>query len=202
MDVATFIWSVAAGLVTSVIWMLVPSVARALVRFRASILMPGADADRMREEWTAALWELKSRRRQIRFAVRLFKDFQKLQTEVEFRATEQTDVESLVEQQVDERTRELRNRLAEQAELQRELEELRLQLKLGFSRQFDDLTLEEIEASLIKKAMERYGNVSLAAKALGLSRSALYRRLERYRPHSTPVFPPATDSDKIGKLPE
>jgi transcriptional regulator of acetoin/glycerol metabolism len=29
--------------------------------------------------------------------------------------------------------------------------------------------------------MARYGNVSHAAKALGLSRSALYRRLERYR---------------------
>jgi transcriptional regulator of acetoin/glycerol metabolism len=29
--------------------------------------------------------------------------------------------------------------------------------------------------------MTRYGNVSEAARALGLSRSALYRRLERYR---------------------
>jgi transcriptional regulator of acetoin/glycerol metabolism len=29
--------------------------------------------------------------------------------------------------------------------------------------------------------MSRYGSVSDAAKALGLSRSALYRRLERYR---------------------
>jgi transcriptional regulator of acetoin/glycerol metabolism len=29
--------------------------------------------------------------------------------------------------------------------------------------------------------MARYDNVTLAARALGLSRSALYRRLERYK---------------------
>ncbi|HXV61951.1 MAG TPA: sigma-54 dependent transcriptional regulator, partial [Vicinamibacteria bacterium] len=46
----------------------------------------------------------------------------------------------------------------------------------------DDLNLEEVERLLIQKALARYnGNVSHAAKALGLSRSALYRRLERYR---------------------
>ncbi|HSR51641.1 MAG TPA: sigma-54 dependent transcriptional regulator [Acidobacteriota bacterium] len=45
-----------------------------------------------------------------------------------------------------------------------------------------DLTLEEAEEHLIKEALERAdGNVSQAAKALGLSRSALYRRLERIR---------------------
>ena len=36
-------------------------------------------------------------------------------------------------------------------------------------------------STLITKALERYaGNVSLAAQALGLSRSALYRRLQRH----------------------
>jgi DNA-binding NtrC family response regulator len=50
----------------------------------------------------------------------------------------------------------------------------------------DDMSLEEIESLFIQKAMARYGNVSHAAKALGLSRSALYRRLERYRPASNP----------------
>jgi DNA-binding NtrC family response regulator len=44
----------------------------------------------------------------------------------------------------------------------------------------DDMSLEEVEAFLIKKALARHGNVSEAARALGLSRSALYRRLERY----------------------
>jgi DNA-binding NtrC family response regulator len=45
----------------------------------------------------------------------------------------------------------------------------------------EDMSLEEVEAFLIKKAMTRFdGNVSQAAKALGLSRSALYRRLQRY----------------------
>jgi len=45
----------------------------------------------------------------------------------------------------------------------------------------EDMSLEEVESFLIRKALSRYsGNVSHAAKALGLSRSALYRRLQRY----------------------
>jgi DNA-binding NtrC family response regulator len=44
----------------------------------------------------------------------------------------------------------------------------------------ESLPLEDVEAVLIRKAVARYGSVSDAAKALGLSRSALYRRLERY----------------------
>ncbi|HET9947585.1 MAG TPA: sigma-54 dependent transcriptional regulator [Longimicrobiales bacterium] len=44
----------------------------------------------------------------------------------------------------------------------------------------EDLTLEEAERVLIERALERHhGNVSRAAEALGLSRSALYRRLQR-----------------------
>jgi DNA-binding NtrC family response regulator len=43
------------------------------------------------------------------------------------------------------------------------------------------LTLDEVERELIRRALKRHdGNVSEAAKALGLSRSALYRRLERH----------------------
>jgi len=43
------------------------------------------------------------------------------------------------------------------------------------------LTLEEMEVSMIKKALEFYeGNLSKVAKSLGLSRAALYRRLEKY----------------------
>jgi DNA-binding NtrC family response regulator len=45
----------------------------------------------------------------------------------------------------------------------------------------EEMPLEGVEKVLIQKAMERYeGNISQAAQALGLSRSALYRRLERY----------------------
>ncbi len=45
----------------------------------------------------------------------------------------------------------------------------------------EDLSLEEVERCLIQKALSRFnGNVSQAAEALGLSRSALYRRLQRY----------------------
>jgi DNA-binding NtrC family response regulator len=45
----------------------------------------------------------------------------------------------------------------------------------------DDLTLEEAEKMLIQQALDRFeGNVSRASDALGLSRSALYRRLQRH----------------------
>jgi len=45
----------------------------------------------------------------------------------------------------------------------------------------EEMSLEEVESFLIQKTLARFGgNVSRAADALGLSRSALYRRLERY----------------------
>jgi len=45
----------------------------------------------------------------------------------------------------------------------------------------DDMSLEAVEAILIRKALTRaFGNVSHAADALGLSRGALYRRMEKY----------------------
>ena len=51
----------------------------------------------------------------------------------------------------------------------------------GGAPPLDDMSLEDVERLLIGKAMERHGgNVSLAASALGLSRSALYRRLQRF----------------------
>ncbi len=49
------------------------------------------------------------------------------------------------------------------------------------SPRLEDMSLEEVEEFLIRKALARYGgNVSHAAGALGLSRSALYRRLQRF----------------------
>ena len=46
----------------------------------------------------------------------------------------------------------------------------------------DGLTLDEMEYIAIKKAYEKYhGNVSQMASALGLSRQALYRRMEKYQ---------------------
>jgi DNA-binding NtrC family response regulator len=51
----------------------------------------------------------------------------------------------------------------------------------GPAPRLEDLPLEEVERLLIRKALDRHeGNVSHAAKALGLSRSALYRRLQSH----------------------
>jgi DNA-binding NtrC family response regulator len=50
----------------------------------------------------------------------------------------------------------------------------------GQSR-LEEMTLEEVERYLIERSLARHeGNVSDAAKALGLSRSALYRRMQYY----------------------
>jgi DNA-binding NtrC family response regulator len=49
------------------------------------------------------------------------------------------------------------------------------------SGRLEDMSLEEVEAFLIKKALARNnGNARKAAEALGLSRSAFYRRLQHY----------------------
>ncbi|MRV71161.1 response regulator [Duganella sp. FT92W] len=45
----------------------------------------------------------------------------------------------------------------------------------------DGMTLEQVERHMIAQAQQQYqGNISRMAKALGLSRNALYRRLERH----------------------
>jgi DNA-binding NtrC family response regulator len=45
----------------------------------------------------------------------------------------------------------------------------------------EEMSLESVESVLIRKALSRSGgNVSQAAEALGLSRGALYRRMEKY----------------------
>lgn len=45
----------------------------------------------------------------------------------------------------------------------------------------DGMTLEQVERHMIAKALDQHqGNISRVAKALGLSRTALYRRLERH----------------------
>ena len=47
--------------------------------------------------------------------------------------------------------------------------------------QVGEMTLEEVEISMIKKALEFHAkNIKQVAQSLGLSRAALYRRLEKY----------------------
>jgi DNA-binding NtrC family response regulator len=59
--------------------------------------------------------------------------------------------------------------------------DLNLRSRHAQTQELDELPLEEVERLLIQKALKRYhGNVSHAAEALGLSRSALYRRLQRH----------------------
>ncbi len=49
------------------------------------------------------------------------------------------------------------------------------------ARNLEEMSLEDVEAFLIKKALARNdGNARKAAEALGLSRSAFYRRLQQY----------------------
>ena len=56
-----------------------------------------------------------------------------------------------------------------------------LNAEAGGQRGLEGMSLDEVESYLIKKTLARFdGNVGQAAEALGLSRSALYRRLQRY----------------------
>lgn len=53
--------------------------------------------------------------------------------------------------------------------------------KETLSKEFDNLNLQDIEKLLVQKAMDKYdGNISKASKELGLTRAALYRRLEKF----------------------
>lgn len=48
-------------------------------------------------------------------------------------------------------------------------------------RGLDDLNLERVERRLVEEALKKHGyNISLAATELGLSRAALYRRMEKH----------------------
>jgi hypothetical protein len=124
MNLRTFMWSLATGLAPLLVYALLSRIARALVRLRASLLGDGPEADRLREEWSATLWELRSQSRQLSFALLLFKDFNRLQTEIEFRADLQLAVERRVSEylegvdiasvrQYPQRIRELEERLGE-----------------------------------------------------------------------------------------
>ena len=59
--------------------------------------------------------------------------------------------------------------------------DLNLRLPAETLDRLDKMTLDDAERVLIQKALDRYeGNVSRAAEALGLSRSSLYRRLQKH----------------------
>jgi len=52
----------------------------------------------------------------------------------------------------------------------------------GAAAKLEEMSLDEVEKYLIQRTLSRHeGNVSQAAKALGLSRSAMYRRLQKHQ---------------------
>lgn len=64
---------------------------------------------------------------------------------------------------------------------QLQMADLGLGSQKGQNQNLEELSLEAVESILIRKALQRFqGNVSQAAEALGLSRGALYRRMEKY----------------------
>ena len=76
---------------------------------------------------------------------------------------------------------ELRSAQRRVSELEAELRQLRPNPAASDAAPLTEMRLLEVEGVLVKQAMEKHrGNISRAARALGLSRSALYRRLERH----------------------
>ena len=62
-----------------------------------------------------------------------------------------------------------------------EARDLGLQPLGSDSPRLEDMSIEDVECFLVKKTLARFdGNARRAAEALGLSRSAFYRRLEKY----------------------
>ena len=71
--------------------------------------------------------------------------------------------------------------LIQQKDFARQLERGPKQSTKSSLPQVGEMTLEEIEISMIQKALEFHtGNIKQVAQSLGLSRAALYRRLEKY----------------------
>ena len=61
------------------------------------------------------------------------------------------------------------------------VDDLELRARRGTAPALDEMTLEDAERWVITRALQRHdGNVSRAAEALGVSRSALYRRLQHF----------------------
>jgi transcriptional regulator with PAS, ATPase and Fis domain len=47
--------------------------------------------------------------------------------------------------------------------------------------ELDNMNLEDAEKMLVRKVIDKHGgNISKAAKELGLTRASLYRRIEKY----------------------
>jgi DNA-binding NtrC family response regulator len=132
-----------------------------------------------------AIPPLRARREDIPPLARLFLERHARRYRKTFRAFEEAAVRNLLEHPWPGNVREL-DHAVERAVLMGEGPMVRakdLALKPpGDSRPtLEALSLEEVEEFLIRKALERHGgNVSQAASALGLSRSALYRRLQRH----------------------
>jgi DNA-binding NtrC family response regulator len=77
---------------------------------------------------------------------------------------------------------ELGHALRRVNELEDEVRQLRGLSPAAEGTAAPSMRLMEMEATLVRKAMETHqGNVSRAARTLGLSRSALYRRLDRHK---------------------
>ncbi len=63
-----------------------------------------------------------------------------------------------------------------------QLRALGLQPRINGEVRLENMTLDEIECSVIRKTLKRFnGDISKTASALGLSRAALYRRIDKYQ---------------------
>lgn len=77
---------------------------------------------------------------------------------------------------------ELGRALRRVGELETEVKQLRSGADGATNGSLPSMRLMDVEGHLVRQAMEKHqGNVSRAARTLGLSRSALYRRLERHK---------------------
>lgn len=103
----------------------------------------------------------------------------------EFRGFDSKSIQALVEYPWPGNVRELDHTIERAVLMARNQtiveSDLGLRMLRDGAAHIDDMSLEEVERYLIKKTLSRCnGNVSQAAELLGLSRSALYRRIQRF----------------------
>ena len=138
-----------------------PWFVRSLVRYRASLLHQGPDADRLREEWTSVLRELDLRWEQLWFALGLFWNFHKLQIEIEFRAGNKGDLDSLVEQRVLNEIDHARAQLGEEDRARREeIARCRRELEDKERHNLEELHAEREALARVRAQLEKTGVVS------------------------------------------
>jgi len=101
MSGTAFVWSIAAGMAATALCALIPALAAAIVKRRAARFKPYPEAERLEEEWAAAIQELPSRIDKAKFAIELLLD-RSLKIQIEADNENRPEIELIVQIRLEE----------------------------------------------------------------------------------------------------